>query len=147
MQIVNIICSAWFPLELAMRIFAAPNKRTFFTDPLNLLETLSVLPLIFAAVSFVVSDLVTVTNIISIFRILLLLKLLKHSASLRALVVVLQRSRRYLFVLVLYLSFGVILFSSLVYMCELESDDNNFYSIPAAFWWALITMSTVSRSF
>ena len=38
---------------------------------------------------------------------------------------------------------GVILFSSAVYFAEAGSEQSFFKSIPDAFWWAVVTMTTV----
>ena len=38
---------------------------------------------------------------------------------------------------------GVILFSSAVYFAEAGSEMSHFKSIPDAFWWAVVTMTTV----
>lgn len=38
---------------------------------------------------------------------------------------------------------GVVLFSSAVYFAEAGSEQSYFKSIPDAFWWAVVTMTTV----
>lgn len=38
---------------------------------------------------------------------------------------------------------GVVLFSSAVYFAEAGSENSFFKSIPDAFWWAVVTMTTV----
>lgn len=40
-------------------------------------------------------------------------------------------------------SVGVVLFSSAVYFAEAGTEHSYFKSIPDAFWWAVVTMTTV----
>lgn len=42
-----------------------------------------------------------------------------------------------------FLFIGVVLFSSAVYFAEAGSENSFFKSIPDAFWWAVVTMTTV----
>ncbi|KAG7245828.1 hypothetical protein CRUP_027228, partial [Coryphaenoides rupestris] len=50
---------------------------------------------------------------------------------------------RELGLLIFFLFIGVILFSSAVYFAEAEEKESFFTSIPEAFWWAVVSMTTV----
>ena len=50
---------------------------------------------------------------------------------------------RELGMLFLFLFMGVLIFSSLVYVFENDDPDSTFITMLDAYWWALITMTTV----
>jgi hypothetical protein len=75
-----------------------------------------------------------------VFRIF---KLSRHSKGLQILGMTLKASLRELALLIFFLLIGVILFSSAVYYAEAGSEKSYFKSIPDAFWWAVVTMTTV----
>jgi len=83
----------------------------------------------------------TAKQILSIMRIMLLFKVSRYSESLHSFAKTITSSFRELMTLLVYLSIGVIFFSSVVFYCE-KDDNPEFSSIPATFWWGLITMTT-----
>ena len=85
-------------------------------------------------------------RIVKTLRIIRIFKLARHSTGLQALGNTMKANYKELGLLFLLLGMGAIMFASLIFVFEKEDADTTFKTMFDAYWWAIITMTTVSRN-
>ncbi|XP_065647575.1 potassium voltage-gated channel subfamily A member 2 [Hydra vulgaris] len=140
---IESACIVWFTFEYIMRLISSPDKCIFVRSFLNIIDIIAIVPyyVTLPMESSNVSSL-GVLRVIRLVRVFRIFKLSRHSRGLQILGHTLKASLRELGLLIFFLLIGVILFSSAVYYAE-GGDKETFKSIPDAFWWAVVTMTTV----
>ncbi|KAE8576266.1 hypothetical protein XENTR_v10004125 [Xenopus tropicalis] len=156
--IVESVCVGWFSLEFLLRFIQAPSKFAFIRRPLNLIDIVAILPYYITLVVDNTSDgqkkpgsgnsyldkVGLVLRILRALRILYVMRLARHSLGLQTLGLTARRCTREFGLLLLFLCVAIALFAPLLYLIENEmADSQEFTSIPACYWWAVITMTTV----
>ena len=84
-------------------------------------------------------------RIVKTLRIIRIFKLARHSNGLQALGYTVRSNYKELGLLILFLGMGAIMFSSLAYVFETEDEKSTLKTMLEAYWWAIITMTTVSQ--
>lgn len=149
--IIETCCIIWFTFELLVRFASCPEKLGFFKNIMNLIDIVAIIPY-FITLGTVIADesksnnqamSLAILRVIRLVRVFRIFKLSRHSKGLQILGQTLKASMRELGLLIFFLFIGVILFSSAVYFAEADADQSHFKSIPDAFWWAVVTMTTV----
>ena len=143
-HIMEQISVAWFLLEYLLRFISSPNKWKFVKSFANMIDLIAILPF-FVAILCETNrgSSLAVVRVIRLARIFRVFKLSRHSLGLQILGSTLKASFHELGMMLCVLSFSVILFSSVMYYAEHGVPESMFESIPAAFWYTLITTTTV----
>ncbi|XP_035169517.1 potassium voltage-gated channel subfamily A member 7-like, partial [Oxyura jamaicensis] len=149
--LVETLCICWFSLELLVRLLASPSKAAFFRNAMNLIDLAAIAPYFVALGTELArrrgvgqpAMSLAILRVIRLVRVFRVFKLSRHSRGLQILGQTLKASMRELGLLIFFLLIGVVLFSSAVYFAEAEDAGTSFTSIPQAFWWAVVTMTTV----
>ncbi|EAW66634.1 hCG16169, isoform CRA_b, partial [Homo sapiens] len=151
--VLETVCVAWFSFEFLLRSLQAESKCAFLRAPLNIIDILALLP-------FYVSLLLglaagpggtklleragLVLRLLRALRVLYVMRLARHSLGLRSLGLTMRRCAREFGLLLLFLCVAMALFAPLVHLAERElGARRDFSSVPASYWWAVISMTTV----
>ncbi|XP_057710668.1 potassium voltage-gated channel subfamily A member 2 [Corythoichthys intestinalis] len=152
--IIETTCVIWFTFELFVRFFACPSKSEFSKTVMNIIDIMSIMPYFITLGTELAEQgqehpngqqamSLAILRVIRLVRVFRIFKLSRHSKGLQILGQTLKASMRELGLLIFFLFIGVILFSSAVYFAEADEPESHFSSIPDAFWWAVVTMTTV----
>lgn len=148
---VETLCIVWFSFEFLMRFLSCPNKASFFKTLMNTIDIVAIIPY-FITLGLELAEhqgnsqqaaSLAILRVIRLVRVFRIFKLSRHSKGLQILGQTLHASMRELALLIFFLLIGVILFSSAVYFAEADDPESLFTSIPTAFWWAVVSMTTV----
>ncbi|KAI8384994.1 uncharacterized protein BYT42DRAFT_564314 [Radiomyces spectabilis] len=154
---------ALFTLEYLMRMFAHSDSlamlKKFFLSPISIIDFVSIVPFYIELIAKKDTTYEFRFTILRLFRLLRLFKTYKYSntivMTIEVMMIALRRSGDALSALFFFLVTCVVLFSTLLYFAErgvwdealqtfVNTDGNPsvFDSIPAAFWFVLVTITT-----
>ena len=144
LNVVEKFCIAYFTLEFILRLVASPNKVRFMCSILNIIDLLAILPF-YVTTAFQIEGGVSIyfLRTVRLVRVFRIFKLSRYSGEMKILGKALNDSARELAVLVFFIMLGVLVFSSAGFYAEEDDDRSVFSSIPHAFWWSIVTMTTV----
>lgn len=129
----------WLAPSLSVRFAGWQGRLRYVVTPFALIDALALLPLLFVGVGGQ-STLVRVVRLFSVFRVL---KMLRYEQALHHMAGCLKSKRDELVIVLVCLLVFVLLASSGMYLLEREAQPKVFNSIPAALWWAVVSVTTI----
>ncbi|XP_047443987.1 potassium voltage-gated channel subfamily V member 2-like [Mugil cephalus] len=161
MEWVEIITIVFFTFEYLIRLITTPNIALFLKGGLNFVDMVSVMPH-FAQIVFEtctdamnvnaqedhramtqLSTLNHVLIVIKLLRIFRILKLARHSTGMKAFGFTLRQCYQQACCIFLFIAMGIFIFSALLHSAEMDTEGSSISSIPYAWWWAAVSISTV----
>lgn len=150
---LETVCVAWFSFEFLLRSLQAESKCAFLRTPLAIIDILAILPFYVSLLaglaagptgSKMLERAGLVLRLLRALRVLYVMRLARHSLGLRSLGLTVRRCAREFGLLLLFLCVAMALFAPLVHLAERElGAHRDFSSVPASYWWAVISMTTV----
>lgn len=149
LKVLEYTCVTYFTLELLLRVIFCPDRAALCRHVLTWVDLLSVLPtytyIIMMAANAGAHESLYVISSLRMIRIFRILRLTRYFSGLKILAHTLRASAKELFLLIIVLGIGVLVFASFIYYFEQIDEDpkNDFRNIPIGFWWAVVTMTTL----
>lgn len=147
---IMTVCIGIFTVEYLLRLWSCTSARDLkgrIRDRLRyalglylIIDLISIVPFFFPYVAPRHLALVRTLRIVSIFK---LGRYSRYSSSLDQLIRVLLRKQEIFGIMFFFLVFIVLFSSTIMYLVEYPVQPDKFSSIPAAMWWAIMTVTTV----
>lgn len=145
-DVIDVIVLVVFSVDLVLRLLTCPSVVAYYKSLLNVVDTLV---LVSGIIGYVLEktmlnftyetgdlDILVYLQQLRVFR---LLRVVQNVAAIQVLSFCFKENFKEIMVLLLFLFVGVNFFANLLYFIEID----NMSSIPQAWWWGLITMTTV----
>ena len=144
---LDTACVLIFTFEYLMRLYAAPDRLKFARSVMSIIDSVSILPYYIGILMPKNEDLSGAFVTLRVFRVFRIFKFSRHSQGLRVLGLTLQACVGELGFMLFSLSMAVVIFATMMFYMEKNVEDSMFTSIPSAFWYTIVTMTTLGLVF
>jgi len=140
--VTEAVAVTWYTVDLSLRFICCPNKLDFVKSLHNWVDLMAIVPF-YLTVLWPNNRTIRNFNVFYVLRLTRTFRPLKFSYVMQVFTQTLKASSRELYFLMFILGILVITYGSVAYFAERDEKDTLFTSIPASFWWAVVTMTTV----
>uniref|UniRef100_A0A914XPD8 BTB domain-containing protein n=1 Tax=Plectus sambesii TaxID=2011161 RepID=A0A914XPD8_9BILA len=141
--VVDTACVIIFTIEYLLRLYAAPERCKFVRSIMSVIDVVAIMPYYVGLGLQDNKDVSGAFVTLRVFRVFRIFKFSRHSQGLRILGYTLKSCASELGFLVFSLAMAIIIFATIMYYAEKRVENTRFTSIPAAFWYTIVTMTTL----
>ncbi|XP_020901719.1 potassium voltage-gated channel protein Shal isoform X3 [Exaiptasia diaphana] len=139
--LTEAVCVTLFTAEYVSRLYAAPKRWEFAKKFLSVIDLIAILPFYAGLITPEASE--GPFTVLRVFRIFRIVKMSRHSTKVQQAGSSLRESFSELSFVFAVLAVMIIIFSSVIFYAESSYQDTDFSSIPATFWYTIVTMTTL----
>lgn len=140
---LDTACVMIFTAEYLLRLYAAPDRCKFMRSVMSVIDVVAILPYYIGLVITDNDDVSGAFVTLRVFRVFRIFKFSRHSQGLRILGYTLKSCASELGFLLFSLTMAIIIFATVMFYAEKNVTNTKFTSIPAAFWYTIVTMTTL----
>ena len=140
---LDTACVMIFTVEYLLRLYASPDRCRFMRSVMSVIDVVAILPYYIGLVIKDNDDVSGAFVTLRVFRVFRIFKFSRHSQGLRILGYTLKSCASELGFLVFSLAMAIIIFATVMFYAEKNVPNTTFTSIPAAFWYTIVTMTTL----
>ncbi|KAI1294958.1 Potassium voltage-gated channel protein Shal [Halotydeus destructor] len=140
---LDTACVMIFSCEYLLRLYAAPDRCKFIRSVMSVIDVVAIMPYYIGLIIKDNDDVSGAFVTLRVFRVFRIFKFSRHSQGLRILGYTLKSCASELGFLVFSLAMAIIIFATVMFYAEKNVPDTTFTSIPAAFWYTIVTMTTL----
>ncbi|XP_018100233.1 potassium channel, voltage gated Shal related subfamily D, member 3 L homeolog isoform X1 [Xenopus laevis] len=140
---LDTACVMIFTVEYLLRLFAAPSRYRFMRSVMSIIDVVAIMPYYIGLVMTNNEDVSGAFVTLRVFRVFRIFKFSRHSQGLRILGYTLKSCASELGFLLFSLTMAIIIFATVMFYAEKGSTSSKFTSIPASFWYTIVTMTTL----
>ncbi|MGH0179822.1 UNVERIFIED_CONTAM: hypothetical protein FKN15_018455 [Acipenser sinensis] len=140
---MDTACVLIFTVEYLLRLFAAPSRYRFMRSVMSIIDVVAIMPYYIGLVMTNNEDVSGAFVTLRVFRVFRIFKFSRHSQGLRILGYTLKSCASELGFLLFSLTMAIIIFATVMFYAEKGSSASKFTSIPASFWYTIVTMTTL----
>ncbi|XP_076469146.1 LOW QUALITY PROTEIN: potassium voltage-gated channel protein Shal-like [Babylonia areolata] len=140
---LDTACVMIFTAEYLLRLYAAPQRCKFMRSVMSVIDVVAILPYYIGLVITDNDDVSGAFVTLRVFRVFRIFKFSRHSQGLRILGYTLKSCASELGFLLFSLTMAIIIFATVMFYAEKNVEGTTFTSIPNAFWYTIVTMTTL----
>ena len=144
---LDTACVMIFTCEYLLRLYAAPGRCKFMRSVMSVIDVVAIMPYYIGLIIKDNDDVSGAFVTLRVFRVFRIFKFSRHSQGLRILGYTLKSCASELGFLVFSLAMAIIIFATVMFYAEKNVPGTTFTSIPAAFWYTIVTMTTLGYDF